>query len=269
MKAKMKEQQLVDHLAVQWRKSGVEKGDTLLVHSSLRRLLKNLNAEFGITVSPPVVYDSLIEAVGNDEGTLILPLFNFDFPKTKQFDIRNTPSHMGALTEIGRNHPESTRTGHPIYSFAVKGKHAAKFAGVNNQSGYGPDSPFAMIKELGGKIAIIGLSDQDSMTSYHFVEEQNQVDYRYYKQFVGQYTDWEGKTEERTYSLFVRDIERGITTDVNRMMDRLWEKELFKGEKYNEGYGMRTIDFNAFYEETDKVIKSGEAINYLYSIQNA
>ncbi|THH39519.1 AAC(3) family N-acetyltransferase [Neolewinella litorea] len=260
------EKNITNGLAEQWLKSGISEGDIVLVHSSLRRLIRHFAAKSKIKVTPNIVYESLVKAVG-ESGTIILPLFNFDFPQTGIFDVNHTPSQMGALTEVGRLDPESVRTGHPIYSFAVRGKHADKFSGVDNPSGYGPDSPFALIKELQGKIAVIGLDDQNSMTSYHFVEEQNQVDYRYYKNFSGMYTDFNGQTSEKTYQLYVRDIERGVKTDVNRMMDHLWNIGLYKGERPDEGYGMRTIDFNDLYSETDRIIKSGRAKDYLYSIE--
>ncbi|MCP9236783.1 AAC(3) family N-acetyltransferase [Lewinella sp. JB7] len=260
------ETSVIKELSGQWRKSGIEHGDTVLVHSSLRRLLRKLSPRTEVKVTPKLVYDSLVEAVGKS-GTLLLPLFNFDFPKVRTFDILNTPSHMGALTEVGRLDTDSVRTGHPIYSFAVRGHHAEHFRGIDNVSGYGSDSPFAMLKELDGKVAVIGLDDQNSMTSYHFVEEQNQVDYRYYKDFSGLYTDHTGKTSERTYKLYVRDIEKGVTTDVNRMMEHLWAAGLYKGDKYDESYGMRTIKFKDLYDETDRIIRSGKAIDYLYSIK--
>lgn len=258
--------QLIEHLANHWQQCGVKRGDVLLVHSSLKRLLRILMEEWDIKVTPELIYESLMTSVDPQEGTLILPLFNFDFPKTGFFDIRNTPSHMGALTEISRMHPEAIRTGHPIYSFSVRGRYAETFKSIDNESGYGSDSPFAMIKHLGGKIAVIGLTDQDSMTSYHFVEEQNQVLYRYFKQFSGRYTNSEGNEEIRTYKLYVRDIERGIQTNVNRMMESLWAKGLYTGERHDEGYGMRTISFDTFYQEVESVIRGGEAIHYLYSI---
>tara|TARA_R110002073_G_scaffold72537_1_gene177600 strand:- start:625980 stop:626774 length:795 start_codon:yes stop_codon:yes gene_type:complete len=262
----MTEQKVISFLSNKWRESGVENGDVLLVHSSLRRVLKKTSDELGTKVTPEMVYLSLLDAVG-EQGTLILPLFNFDFPKAKFFDIKNTPSHMGALTEIARQHKDSVRTGHPIYSFAVRGKHADKFSGINNQSGYGSDSPFALIQQLGGKLASIGLSDQNSMTSYHFVEECNNVDYRYFKDFEGEYIDGKGVKAHKTYKLFVRKINEGVQTDVDRAMDLLWEKGLYQGEKYDQGYGMRTIPFNDFFKEIDSIIKKGEAINYLYSIK--
>jgi aminoglycoside 3-N-acetyltransferase len=221
---------------------------------------------FNYRITPEIVYQSLLHSLGS-AGTLLLPLFNFDFPTAKFFDIRNTESQMGVLTELGRLDPKSVRTGHPIYSFAVVGKHAERFRNVDNYSGYGNDSPFALLKELQGKIAVIELTDQNSMTSYHFVEEQNKVDYRYYKEFEGTYIDWEGNERNRKYALYVRDLEKGVKTDVNRMMDHLWEAGLYKGFKPGTGSGMRTITMEDFYRETENIIKAGKAIDYLYSIE--
>ena len=62
----------------------------------------------------------------------MFPLFNFDFTSGVQFDIRTSKSHMGALTEEARNHPNAVRTGHPIYSFCAIGKHASKFESLDN-----------------------------------------------------------------------------------------------------------------------------------------
>lgn len=263
----MTEEQIIQLLANQWNKSGVEHGDVLLVHFSIKQLLLKIKNDYGVTISPKTIYNSLQKALGKN-GTLILPLFNFDFTKTNFFDIRNTPSKMGALTEIGRMNVLSVRTCHPIYSFSIMGRYSDEFKNMDNYSGYGSDSPFAKIKELNGKIAVIGLTDQNSMTSYHFVEEQNLVNYRYFKEFDGNYIDWEGNNKQKTYALYVRDIEKGVKTDVNRMMDYLWDNGFYKGEKYDEGFGMRTIKFSDFYNETEIVIKNGKALDFLYSIKN-
>lgn len=47
------------------------------------------------------ILDSFLHTLG-ENGTLLLPLFNFDFCGGAPFVIRTTPSHMGALTEAGR-----------------------------------------------------------------------------------------------------------------------------------------------------------------------
>ncbi len=242
-----------------WRRCGVEPGDVLLVHSSLRRTLKAFKC------SPGDVLSSFLEAVG-PTGTLLMPLFNFDFTKGVPFDIRSTPSHMGALTESARMHPQALRSGHPIYSFAIIGPEAERFA-VDNYSGYGPDSPFAVLRELEGKIGVIDLDDQNSMTFYHHIEEMHQVPYRFHKEFTGQYTDADGSTSERTYGLFVRDLERGVLTDVNRMGERLWDEGLYRGDRMMQGAGLRTISASLMFDSVSEVIAAGRARDYLYSIE--
>jgi len=260
------EKKIVTLLAEHWHTCGVEQGDILLVHSNITKLLFIIYKKYGFKATPQTIYDSLLYALG-DEGTLVLPLFNFDFPQTKFFDIRNTPSQMGVLTEMGRNDPKSVRTGHPIYSFSIVGKQATEFKNIDNYSGYGADSPFAKILELDGKIAIIGLTDQETMTSYHFIEEQTLVDYRYFKEFNGTYINNKGESTEKVYALYVRDLDRGVTTNLNRMMEYLWQNGFYKGERPEEGYGMRTIKMRDLYNQTEKIIRDGKAIDYLYSIQ--
>lgn len=246
---------LVDH----WRNCGIEPNDVVLIHSSLRRTLREHRTK------PQDVLQSFLSAVG-PKGTVLFPLFNFDFPKGVRFDIRSTASQMGALTEAARQFPGAVRSGHPIYSFAIIGADAEKFS-VDNSSGYGPDSPFAVLRQLVGKIGVLGLEDQDSMTFYHHIEEMNEVSYRYHKKFTGQYTDAAGKTTERTYSLFVRDLDKGVKTDVNPMSKILWEKGLYKGSKPTEGPGLRTICANSMYEAVSEVIQSDRAKGLLYKIE--
>lgn len=246
-------------LAQNWRKCGIHPGDVVLVHSSLKRTLQTHNT------TPQAVMESFLEAVGPD-GTVLFPLFNFDFTKGVPFDIRSTPSQMGALTEAARLHPDALRSGHPIYSFAIIGPQAQKF-NVDNFSGYGPDSPFAILRQLDGKIGVLDLEDQNSMTFYHHIEEMHGVPYRFHKKFTGQYTDANGVTSERTYGLFVRDLDKGVTTDVNPMGEILWEKGLYHGDRPKRGIGLRTISANAMYDAVSEVIKAGRALGLLYSIK--
>ncbi len=116
---------------------------------------------------------------------------------------------MGALTEVDRLHPQAIRTGHPIYSFAAIGFAAEQFKAIDNFSGYGSDSPFAVLRNMGGRIGVLDLPDQNSMTFYHHVEEMVGVDYRYHKHFTGDYTDYSGRTMVKSCGLFVRDIKKG------------------------------------------------------------
>ena len=253
-------------LAQQWREAGIEEGDVLLIHSRLKRTLARFIRQ-GQKMSPQDVLRSFLTAVG-PSGTLLLPLFNFDFTKGIPFDIRSSPSRMGALTEAGRLHPESVRTGHPIYSFAAIGCHAELFRGVNNFSGYGGDSPFAMLRAMDGKIGVLDLPDQKSMTYYHYVEEMHQVPYRYHKKFTAEYTDASGKAETKTYGLFVRDIEKGVLTHVDPAGEMMWRSGLYSGDRPNEGSGLRTVSARRMYDFVSDMIATGKAEGNLYRIEN-
>jgi len=254
-------------LARQWRDAGLKPGETLLLHSSLRRTTRAVVRAGGqVSDAAEIVLDSFLEALG-PEGTLLLPLFNFDFTSGATFDIRNTPSQMGALTEAGRRRPGAVRTGHPIYSFAVIGRQAEAFRNVANLNGYGADSPFAMLRDLGGRIGVLDLPDQHSMTFYHHVEEMKAAPWRFHKTFEGDYIGWDGATSRRSFGLFVRDLERGVITDVDAMGELLWSRGLYQGDRPGEGSGLRLIEANALFAVTAEVIDQGRAEGLLYHIK--
>jgi len=257
---------MINILADQWKKAGVQEGDVLLVHSSLKRTIVSCLKSYNMRLTPTDILESFIKALG-PTGTLLLPLFNFDYTKGVPFDIRKTPSHMGALTEAGRLHPRAVRTGHPIYSFAVIGFSDEKFKNINNYSGYGSDSPFAILREMNGKIGVLDLPDQKSMTFFHHVEEMHEVDYRYHKKFLGDYTDNKGLIERRTYGLFVRKLNDGVLTHVNPAGELLWKNGLYSGDRPGEASGLRVISAKKMYNFVAEIITSGKAKNTLYKIK--
>jgi aminoglycoside 3-N-acetyltransferase len=188
---------------------GLQPGDLLLVHNSYKSF-------GGVDGGPQTVIDSLLAVLG-EGGTLIMPTFNFDFCKGIPWDIRSTPSQMGAITNIVREHPEVKRVFHPIYSFAILGKHATYLTEERYRSSFGANSLFGKLRQLDGKIMIIGLSYTNSMTFFHHVEEMEGVDYRYMKDFTGLVTDHNGVTSKDTFTMLVRDLDMGVITEVDPM----------------------------------------------------
>lgn len=255
----------MDFLKQRWINSGVESGDLLLVHSNIKRTLIEARRA-GFSIGPGDILNSFLSVLGS-KGTLLLPLFNFDFTSGVEFDIRTTPSQMGALTEAGRLHRDTIRTGHPIYSFAVIGYKSKEFENLDNESGYSEDSPFGVLKRLNGKIASLDLEDQNSMTFYHHVEEIKKVDYRFFKKFTGKYTNAHGVTSEKSYKLFVRDINRGVLTDVNPAGELLWGEGLYKGFRPKVGNGLRVINSIEMFDFVSNIIDNGKALGTLYSIE--
>lgn len=237
----------------------LEPGDTVLVHSSIRRTCQ----EHGLT--PDGVLDSLLDRIG-DSGTLILPTFTYDgWCHGEPFDVNTTPSRMGALTEAGRKRAGAVRTGNPMYSFVALGKRAGDFYHWDNQSGYGQTSPFYWLRspQIEGVIASIDLPPNCTNTIVHHVEEVMKVPYRYYKDFPGEWTGWDGETQHKVYKLYVRDLDLGWKTDISELDQLLWKKGLYKGNRPMVGDGMRVVKAHNIFAITQQIIIMGLERKYL------
>jgi aminoglycoside 3-N-acetyltransferase len=190
-----------------------------------------------------------------------MPNFNFDFCKGEPWDVRTTPSQMGAMTNMVREHPDAKRVFHPIYSFAILGKHAEFLTKDRYKSSYGAKSLFAKLRELDGKIIVIGLLYNDSMTFFHHVEEMEGVDYRYSKEFTGMVTDEDGKTYQDTFSMLVRDIDRGVQTMVDPMGDLMEEAGIITVRKIGDAK-VCLMKANEVYEFTAREMRRDPRLLY-------
>ncbi len=242
-----------DTLIEEFRAIGVEAGDALLVHSSY-------NSFGGVEGGPQTVIDALLHVLGA-EGTLIMPTFNFDFCKGEPWDVRETPSHMGIITELVRKDPRSRRVFHPIYSFAIIGAQAEFLTRERYKSSYERNSLFGRLRALDGKIMVVGLSYNDSMTFFHHVEELEGVDYRYLKTFTGLVTDEDGNTYEDSFQMLARDIEQGVETMVDPMGELAEERGLIKAWQIGEA-DVKLMKANEIYEFTAREMRVNPRLLY-------
>lgn len=161
---------LLGHL----KKLGVEEGDNLLVHSSLKSLGE-------IEGGPETVIQTLVESVGED-GTLLMPALSYESVTKDQliFDAKETPSCVGALTEIFRKRKGTLRSLHPTHSISAHGKNATFFIENHEEDStpVGPNSPLSKLSDTGGKILFIGCGLRPN-TSMHGVEEFVVPEYLY------------------------------------------------------------------------------------------
>ena len=236
-----------------FRELGVEEGDTLLVHSSFKSLGE-------VDGGPQTVVRALEAALGT-EGTLIMPTFNFDFNKGAPWDVRKTRSKMGALTEVVRMDPRAKRVFHPFYSFAILGKHAEMLGGLRYKSAYERNSVFGKLRDLDGKIMVIGLSYNNSMTFFHHIEQMEGVEYRFLKQFTGEVTDENGNTYIDTFEMLVRDIDKGVMTMVDPMGARMEQAGIVKLRKIGEA-DVKLMKANDVYEFTAREMKRDPHLLY-------
>lgn len=213
---------------------GITKGTLLYVASDIRQFGMNVIRDYGVEYMNEALdclTNALQETVGS-EGTILFPTFSWDFCRGKGFDIKKTQGEVGSYSNwVLNTRKDFKRTQHALYPFMVWGKLQDLFCSLGNQDAWGVGSPFYYLFEHGGKQLEFNVESFKGLTFIHCFEQWVKVPYRHYKYFFGKYTDIDGKTEIRTYSMYVRDLdvyEHTKTThqyliDNGAAVETLWE----------------------------------------------
>ncbi|MDP1834736.1 MAG: AAC(3) family N-acetyltransferase [Chlamydiales bacterium] len=138
-------------------------------------------------------YENVLEELlANRE--FILPTFNYDFCKNGIYDVHNSPSQVGALTDHYRKKYWHQRTRTPVFNFCVRNKKNFTLEAVENC--FGEHSIFAQLVKSDGIVAFLG-ADFSSTTFIHHVEELSDVTYRFHKVFDGTIVDGDKRTHAK------------------------------------------------------------------------
>ncbi len=147
------------------RELGVREGDILMVHSALSSIGR-------VEGGADSVIDALVEAVGPG-GTIAMPtLYIPSITSGEVFEVDQSPSQMGAITETFRKRPETVRSIHPTHPIAASGARAEELIAdhVRATTACGLGTPFSKLIEWGGKVLLLGV-DQDRNTLLHTAED--------------------------------------------------------------------------------------------------
>jgi aminoglycoside 3-N-acetyltransferase len=236
-----------DDLVAGLKKMGISPGDTIMVHSSYKSL-------GGVNGGADTVIDALLESVSSD-GTVLFPTFNFEsWVDTHYYDIQETVSHMGVITELARCREEAIRTPHPLYSFAVLGNRQEEFAACDDVEAVGDNSVFALFHKLNGWIVSIGLDFNSSFTfSVHAIYKAGGY-WRRVKKFSGIYVGYDGVPQLKTYSMYVRSTFQ-VTTDIKPAINELIDREIIKVNKLGDAV-VHTVRANPFYDTWTVIAKN-------------
>ena len=202
----------------------IEKGDIVLLTSDITDLFLQCqdNGEF---LDVNILLDHFQEAIG-EEGTLLIPTYNWGFCQGRPFDYKKTPSKTGAIGNAALRRNDFIRTKHPIYSFAVWGKDADKLVAMENIESFGADSPFAYLEQVNAKNVFIGASLRNSFTYIHYIEQKLGAKYRYSKMFKSHYIDQNKVDTIKEYAMYVRDLDLGVVCAPDPFVDTLYANHI-------------------------------------------
>ena len=133
------------------REAGLQTGDVVFVHSSMRT--------FGpVEGGPAAVVESMLEVIGTG-GTLVVPTFTFAHEAETDpiIDPGNDPSEMRVITETVRRRPDALRSTAFRHSFAAVGRRAEVITSDDPAlSSFDLRSSFGVMLALGTKVLLLG-----------------------------------------------------------------------------------------------------------------
>ena len=153
------------------KKCGIQTGDDLLVHSSLSSIGYVENGA-------ETIINALIQVVG-EKGNLLMPSspnaslqLNY-IQNLKLFDVLNTPSALGSITEKFRTKKGVLRSEHPTEPVCCYGPNSIDYTSAHfgERTPYTKKSPFYKLVQNKGKILYLGVTLDNAGTSLHLLED--------------------------------------------------------------------------------------------------
>ncbi len=166
-------QKLIDDLL----KIGIKKNDSVLVHSSMSKI-------GFVEGGTKTIVDALFDVIG-EGGTLLFPSFSASgrskthLEEHPFFDIKNTSSQMGSITEYFRKLDGVHRSFHPTDAVCAKGPLSEYYTNSHfgQLTAYNEHSPFRKLCDKNGKILMLGTTLNGACTNLHTLEDA--VDFKY------------------------------------------------------------------------------------------
>jgi len=221
---------------------GIKNGDIVMVHARLLTLGRTAKG-----VDKEKLADALIEAfmqaVG-PKGMIIFPTFTFSVCKSGLFDVNETKSEMGLLSEHVRTRNGNPRMHHPFFSVSILGEQKDLFSSVNLNTCFGENSFFDILHKLNvtsaykGKVKFLTLGidlPPEAVTYIHSIEEKLAVPYRYHKNFQGNIRDKHNVTPYDV-QFFVRDLTTEVVFDAEACWKLLKVEEDIKTERLGDSF---------------------------------
>lgn len=208
------------------KQSGVKPGHPVIVHSAYSNL-------YNYTGTADELIDKLIEYLGPD-GTLCMPAFPYDKRNPNNvFDVVNSKSAAGYLTEVFRKRPGVVRSLNQLHSVCALGKDAEKIVGSHHKSKicFDDNSPFYIIGELDGYIVNLGMPKWYVGTGAHVCEAllYDKVDYfknKFSRKVTFTYFDNNGNTIK--HDMLTGSIKPYVRKKSTKLFDSYFDKSNYR-----------------------------------------
>ncbi len=195
----------------------------------------------------------IINFIGN-KGTLVFPSFTYSSTKSEVFNVQNSQSTVGLLSEGFRKYEGVVRSRNPIFSVCSFGKYKRDFENSSIYDCFGEDSCFGLLHAYSGKL--INIACNFEVTYLHYVEQKKNISYRYFKTFNGQILDNGKKTFVDT-KYFVGKERINYDMDLGKLRHTLTKENKFFTAKFGRFLSF-SVSCNDFSNSSEKLLEENE-----------
>lgn len=244
-KAKAIEKVNINDLKKNLIKAGIKKGDVLIVHSSMKGIR-------GFEMAPEEIISYLKDLVG-EEGMLLMPAYpqypdsvtkmqyNEVYSETYEYDVNNTASWTGLITNLFWKGEDVTRSHYPNNTLSAWGKNSTEIFREEMRSDLAFDkySAWSYCVERSAKVLFLGIHAHHALSEIHIAED-----------FLDEKWPIKGWYTQKRYRI-IRDGD--VVEKVCRVRKAFWTKYM------TEYYGCYRL-------RKRKLLREGKVGNINYSV---
>jgi aminoglycoside 3-N-acetyltransferase len=201
-------------------------------------------------------FDALADLIDLGKGTLVVSTATTSLCNTQTpFNMEETPSEVGILTEYIRRMDDSLRSFHAFESYAAIGEDAEAICFDVARHAYGPETPEDRLVQSDALCVSIGLPPRLTCSTVHHVEMMMGVPYRYTKEYSHPVVS-DGAVKEECFYRYVWYRQCDIKRNENMKVFDHFDSEGYKTDISTLGKGkVYSYSLSDFYRSTVKLFK--------------
>ncbi|AOT07453.1 AAC(3) family N-acetyltransferase [Pseudoalteromonas luteoviolacea] len=250
---------------------GIKKDDNVFIHSSLFSVGKIDDVQ---PQDIPKVLLSCFETVIGNKGSIFMPCFNYDFPKTRHADLTIQETTLGFWPEWFRKQKNVVRSAHPMFSICGAGASAHKICQPERPELYafGQGSTYDRLIESDSVLVLQGIGLRVATVVVQ-IEAMLGLPYRFNKPFFGQVTLSTGQTIEDNFYHFCFPLNNAYREDYAALEASLLSSGVMLKKPFGRGF-IFAVRMKALYEFIKNFTKDDPFAllncrpQYLYRFEN-
>jgi aminoglycoside 3-N-acetyltransferase len=222
----------------------IRKNDNLIVHSNIAGFLQFNNL---FKKRDLIFFFNYLRLKLGKKSTLVIPVYNYDYPKERYINIESANSHLGIFGNFILKKNISKRTPNPVFSHLVFGKLEKEFFTADHNNAFGKGTVFDLMYKYNFKILNF-CCPPDTITFIHHIEQVLNVHYRFIKKFKG-VIEFKKKKENIIYNYCVGKKNINYKLKNDKILELL-DKKKFIQKKFGRFYCY--ISFSKYLMQTIK-----------------